>query len=60
MYGIWDTNANQWYRLTCGSGGDSLVFATPSRGVAEAQKQDWQKSFEVRVFGDDGKPTEED
>ncbi len=62
MYGVWFTETNQWYQLPCGSGGDSLVFATPSRGVATAQAQQGllQGPFEIRVFGDDGKPTEED
>lgn len=60
MYGVWYPETNQWYRLPCGSGGDSLVFATPSRGVAKAQTQDLQGAFEIRVIGDDGKPTDED
>lgn len=58
MYGVWFTVTDQWYRLPCGEH-ESLVFATPSLGVAKAQTQDWQMPFEIRVIGDDGKPTDE-
>ncbi len=60
MYGVWDTETGQWYRVPCGSGGESLVFATPSLGVAKAQTQDWQIPFKIMVIGDDGMPVDED
>jgi hypothetical protein len=56
-YGIWSVAAQMWRALP-----DGVLFATTSRGLAEAQRMVWQQlsGVELRLYviGDDGKPEE--